>query len=345
MVEMWQTSPGRGYLGSEEQALQRVKMLRLLRELGDPKLLADFVRTVVTEHYDGTENKELVNAALVLGPSGCGQVFSGLLKQNMKAFPGSGIDLVKRIVHKSQARAGEEWEGAGKRIAHSAVEELTSSTPLDENAFQWWRRQKAKPIDGPALATLFEVIWHLKLTKLEKTLTEAVVSRVGGYPPETTVIPALTALQQQDNATAGEQLAFPKLWEHAAEFLLSRSEHPPLEPPDWTQKVRLDCKCAECRELEAFTRDPQRREFRLQARQAVRSHVENMIRNHSLDIACDTDLRGRPQTLICTKTRWSYDKACKEYQEDLRHMKALLNLAPSSAKELTIERLKRSVAG
>ena len=44
------------------------------------------------------------------------------------------------------------------------------------------------------------------------------------------------------------------LLEH--QFLLLRSEFPPQEPTDWAQPVKLDCRCADCRQLQSFAEDP-----------------------------------------------------------------------------------------
>jgi predicted secreted protein len=116
------------------------------------------------------------------------------------------------------------------------------------------------------------------------------------------------------------------LWVHAAEFLLARSEVPPQPPADWRQEAEFSCRCEDCRELARFAADTMRQVHRFRIRQDRRSHVESQIRILRLDMSCVTERAGSPQTLVCTKTRRTYQRQCKQHQDDCGAMSTLLEM-------------------
>ena len=138
----------------------------------------------------------------------------------------------------------------------------------------------------------------------------------------TTLVPALAEVQEWDAAVQS-------LWDHGVEFLLHRSGQPPAAPRDWRQEVTVTCKCAECRELQAFALNPTEQVHRFRTRQERRNHLANQILRDHLDMTHVTDRQGSPQTLVCTKDRRSYQRRCEEYRRDIA---ALGSLAESAGK-------------
>ena len=59
-----------------------------------------------------------------------------------------------------------------------------------------------------------------------------------------------------------------------------------------------------------------------------------MIDAHGLDIDHETERRGRPFTLVCTKNRLSHKKRVTEYSADIRWMRRLTGVAPEGAREI-----------
>jgi hypothetical protein len=138
-------------------------------------------------------------------------------------------------------------------------------------------------------------------------------------------VPALALLHDR------ERKAFPadpdcgRLWVHAADFLLARSERPPAPPTDWRQPAVLSCKCEDCRALQAFALDAEAQVARFRVRQDRRQHLHRQIETHGLDMTHVTERKGSPQTLVCTKTRRTYQRQCKQHEADCRSMNALLD--------------------
>ena len=98
----------------------------------------------------------------------------------------------------------------------------------------------------------------------------------------------------------------------------------PLEPPkDWTRASNVGCKCQHCAALSRFLASPTEPTWSLKAAQAIRSHVEDRIRASGCDVKTATDTRGRPQTLVCTKTQASYERRVAQRKRDLADIATL----------------------
>ena len=134
-------------------------------------------------------------------------------------------------------------------------------------------------------------------------------------PPGRVLPQALAELAQLRDAIgdAIEPAGFATLWRHAASFLLARSAAPPEESRDWVIEARIPCDCEHCARLRAFCADPTATTVRFRMREKLRAHVASMIRMRKLDIDCKTERTGSPHTLICTKTRATYERRCMQY--------------------------------
>lgn len=105
----------------------------------------------------------------------------------------------------------------------------------------------------------------------------------------------------------------------------ARTAIEPQFPTDFRRPATLTCKCANCKLVNTFLADPSSPAYRLRARQQIRVHVANEIRNTECDLTTTTDRKGSPQTLVCTKITASFERSLKTFQEDLKHL-AMLQL-------------------
>ena len=80
------------------------------------------------------------------------------------------------------------------------------------------------------------------------------------------------------------------------------------------------CQCADCRELGRFLSDPQTKTLRLPLAEPRRKHLHRVIDEKKLDTTHVTERKGRPFTLVWTKTKASYERALKVYRVDLDHL-------------------------
>ena len=176
------------------------------------------------------------------------------------------------------------------------------------------------------VAGLLDFLRAIGADALRVDASANLVAGVAVFDPGEVIVPALALLQERERTGFALDAAAGRLWIHAAEFLLARSERPPASPTDWRQAVTISCKCEDCRGLQVFALDAQAQVARFRMHQGRRSHVENQIRQQDLDIQCETDTKGRPQTLVCNKTRRTFQRQCEQHRADCASMNALLDL-------------------
>ena len=71
------------------------------------------------------------------------------------------------------------------------------------------------------------------------------------------------------------------------------------------------------------------RTARFALREDLRAHLQQFIDRQQLDIQHVTERRGRPFTLVCTKTRASHKRRLTEYAKDVSCMQGLIEAAPA----------------
>ena len=77
--------------------------------------------------------------------------------------------------------------------------------------------------------------------------------------------------------------------------------------------MTLPGKSPHIRELEAFARNPKEQVHRFRARKELRQELHRAIDRGGLDLTHMTERTGSPQTLVCSKTRATYERAVKQY--------------------------------
>jgi hypothetical protein len=264
----------------------------------------------------------------------------------MPLLHGASLDLLSRLVRNRGRKPAPGFLAACQKVAETAVNALPKVKPRKEQSRRtgWVEYDPAKPVEATSVVSLFDALKRLQAQELRDSAAASLIARPKIYAPDAVLVPALSRLRQQHGAKAADS-AFWSLWRHAAEFLLARSEFPPPEPTDWAQPVKLNCRCADCRELEAFARDPVSQVHRFRVRKDRRQHLHETIERYQLDMTHQTERIGSPQTLVCTKTRWTYEKRCQQYAQDIGHFKTLAAVAvdlPASSQSL-LDRLHKAI--
>ena len=322
ILEAWEAKVEheKSYRHPEGQAERTIEMLNLLRSTGNAGLVARMIGKIVVFTYEGAENEALAAAVPLLNRKLATDIFSRLVAGAMPLMSPCCVDLFKRLAA-SAPNADQETGPALRTIAEAIVHGLSKMPPANEAVmrFGWAEARRLKTFDAHAAAGLFSVLWQMQAPDLADAATMALISHPEIVAPDTVLVPALALLRKQHGDAAGTP-AFFELWRHCTGFLLARSEFPPSQPTDWAQPAKLDCGCADCAELKRFAEDPQSQIYRFRMRQDRRSHVEAIIQRHGLDIACKTDEKGNPKTLVCTKTRRSYEMLCTRYSRDIGHL-------------------------
>ena len=108
--------------------------------------------------------------------------------------------------------------------------------------------------------------------------------------------------------------------------LQMRTARAPQAPGDYRRDARLSCKCGDCRVLSRFLANPNERECRMPLNKDRRRHLHGIIEANRCDVTHVTERKGRPFTLVCTKTTASYERACKAFERDKRNLSRIVRI-------------------
>ena len=318
----------------------RAEMLRFLSAAGDPEGLARFVHLAVLPRYDGTENEALADVMDMLGPEVAAEAVSALVREHLarrrKAIP-SLLTLI------GDAEEGREVARQGTKAALLALRTVLSPPDPDLPRRRRSHEPPGEPLDHHAVRDLLLLASRFHLMAEAETAARAIADHPEQVAPERVIPAALAELRQHRDVTSAAP--FRHLWRTAADALLARSSTPPEAPRDWTITQNLPCDCEHCAALRAFCRDPVAREARFPLRKDLRRHLHREIDRHRLDLTHVTERRGRPYTLICTKTRGSHRRRLSEYAEDVSRMRSLLRSAPTVGRGDAISSRVRRLTG
>lgn len=314
----------------------------MLVELGEVPLVVRFIERVISKQYDGHENAALVEAVQLLGPSKSGEMLSQLASAKMVRRHGSIVELLSRLVESGNP-AGT-WRPALQQMAAavvSALGDVKQPRKSSPDYTDWEPEEEIEPVDSTLLTRLFESLSVLKAEKLRAEAAAAISSRPKVFDPRDVILPALADLKKREGRKLDQDPVFLSLWQDVAEFLLARSEYPPEEPTNWRQKVSISCTCEDCQEMKAFLADPVATTHRFRVRQDRREHLDELIRKRNLDISHVTERKGSPHTLVCTKTRWNYERRCEQYRGDIAAFQRLLDLISERCDKMAADLIAR----
>lgn len=326
LIDAW---PGRGGASKTRRAA-----LRLLRRLGDDATTRRFLCEVAMPHYGSADNGELLATAAGVAPATLDAWLPEFVAANVPRQPEAALDLLWRLCGREQSPADGEAPRhstleAAARAAGAAFPAAVGSAAAAEPAA---RRGKARPLSAPAIRSLLLVTWRFGLVAEAEAAARLLAEHPAAATPQR-VLPKALAETAEFCGMAGGAAApagFAALWRHAASSLLARGAQPPREPADWVIAARIPCSCPRCQRLQAFCDDPTATTLRLPLRKELRRHLHGVIDGLGLDIRHQTERKGSPYTLVCTKTRGAWQRRCAEYAEDIDHLRLLAAAVPSS---------------
>ena len=311
----------------------RAKMLRFLAATDDPESVARFARRVVLPRYDGSENEALAGVMGMLGPAVAADVVSVLVREHLALRP-KAIPSLLILVGETSDGAPAAWRDVARDGARAALLGLSAALDLPAPGTRPqpnFHQPPAEPFDHEAVRDLLILAHRFGLTDEAEAAARAIADHPEQATPERVLPAALVELRDEEDMTRAAAYAY--LWRVAADALLARSSAPPEAPRDWAIAADLPCDCEHCAALRAFCRDPVARSARFPLRKDLRRHLHREIDRYRLDLTHVTERRGRPFTLICTKTRASHKRRLAEYAEDVARMRSLVRSAPGGERE------------
>jgi hypothetical protein len=309
-------------------------MLAALNDFGDDSLVADFLSSVLVRSYSGVENKELVRAcvqcstATLLDP-----ILRNLLEEKLVThFPelAQWFHLACRseLPHRFLRSVAKVMADGLSRLPIIPSDEGANYRPgnLWSSDFGDIKTSKqGRALRAEALSVLLGAIASLHQSG---KLFEHFVGTIQDLPEQierdTLLFPVLKKLSKD---TLVRKKMF-SLWQITAEFHLKRSATPPAKPGDWILRDQaLECLCQLCSQVMEFALNPEEKCLRLPINQQARQHVHNEVDRAGLEMTHQTERKGRPFTLILTKTHWRYEARNREYCADCKRMTELRQMA------------------
>lgn len=335
LIDAWTGAVRTGQDGSA-----RAGFCRLLARIGDASLAHRFLQEVVLLRYDGAENEDLPAVIGLLAPDLACEWLAALVEAASADRPDEIAALLLRAGGLPALGRGGTLK-AGARALLAALPTVLEAPPAPPPGAWRGRQRRAEPMGADGLRDVLVVAWRCGLEREMETAATALADRPAPGLADRKLPAVLEALRREDGLAGAA--AYASLWRQAADALLGRSATPPEPPRDWAIDAPVTCDCEICAELKAFCRDPDASVRRFPLRKELRRHLHRQIDADGLDMSHETERRGSPYTLVCTKNRASHRRRLEQYAGDVGRMEALIRLAPAGTGDRDRkERLRRA---
>ena len=329
----------------EKTGNNMLRMLRILSDVGNCRQTARFLETVVTKQYHEELNDLLVPALETIGPAGLQSFLPQFVASNASTNTGGVFNLLIRLdeVHEqSGVGARRGLLRAGAVTAFEALP-LALEEPKKGPRSRW--REKAKTLGSSAIRDLFLAGDRFDLNAEVAQAAELIARRPEHVDPHSTLPKALRELRDRAKPLS-DSPALVSLWEYSSGQLLARSRTPAPGPDDKSIEASIECDCVHCRGIATFCRDRTATVLRFRVRQEIRRHLREEIRQAGVDLKCETLRRGRPYSLVCSKTPAGYQRRMARYAGDVESMKMLVEAVPRIRRAgipQTLEKLRLAI--
>ncbi len=269
----------------------------LLAEVGDAGLAKRYLGQVLAA--DPAEHP-----AAGLGPllDRCGtQALVGALETGLTAACQASLERDAELVSCLAARLVARPDAACRRVAHAGAQTLVRlvlaepATPLPQGV--------------GVLAHLVGALADLGTDDLQRQLLTGLTPERAD--PATIQAEAIFAVRSRGPGPA----AWIRPWtDRVINLLDQRFATAPKPPADHARPGLTVSDCADCRLLDAFLRDPRRPNEQFPLPESRRQHLLDVIRKQVCDVETSVLRRGRPYSLVCTKTTASFERALARHR-------------------------------
>jgi hypothetical protein len=291
------------------------QLLDSLAALDAPQSIGDFLGGALIA--DGTAEPGKSIAAI--GQKYGWSTFRPQLESLMKATTPATVERNVRLLESICTASPRKKAGWGELCAALADELVSAIASNDGGGADDWRYRRvdrAEILGGLARSLIAKGQSELLSRFIDHTLATAKV-----YPLTEVHIKAIVGLRPWLKKHVNETFAALTKWLDAIrEQLEALTAREPQEPKDYRRAAPLSCTCSLCAELKRFLEDPGEAVHRFPVRKELRRHLHSQIDMNQIDLIHETERRGSPQTLVCTKNTASYKASLKKYHEDQEHL-------------------------
>jgi len=290
------------------------RMLTLLTRLEDTESIDAFMTTVVGGGgYEKGDNEAILDALRLFTPDRAAAFTRHIVSRIATASLDARGDLLARAVAALPGDGLAKLVGAATALVDALPGDPSRAPPRDP----WQSDQGVQP---SFVVDLFNAIG-----RVDETLAERAADQMLAWPKTYGLDPVLVPAVRQliGSATIKDTTAVQRLRSACVKHLRTRVAEPLEAPTDWGRASKLTCRCDHCSELSRFLADSKLKTWAFKAAEAARRHVEETIRRARCDVDVITDRRGRPYSLVCTKTQASYERRVKQRKQDSADLKRL----------------------
>ena len=347
LVNAWNERGTNGwrYPSSQGEPLRRI--IAVLVKISDPDLVMRFLKTAGIRGYSGCENRELVAAAGLAGVGPMGEFLPEFVESNVPEHPNEVLKLLWELKETYCSANGGDWREVLSEATRATLAALPHAFNPRPNKEQRWNSPKPQSLGDDAVCNLFSLAHEFGSQSDAERAVGLIASDPGAGTSDRIIPQALAKIYERSRQFAVSP-TYETLWRQATEFLLERSSSFPTKARDWFIDAKLECNCKGCVLLQAFCSDPIIQKANIAVPQDMRQHLRNQIRRLGLDIDYETERKGRPYRLVCSKNRASYQRRLDQYADDIRQMKALVRYTPESGAGVShspeLERLRTAIA-
>jgi hypothetical protein len=305
----WVASPSPSEGGSWSN-----RMLALLERIGTVELAQQFVREVLPVDFNGQEGAGLARLCQRFGREALRPALTLLLqRQRPSPWGAAPVGLLSLLASLYQEPA--TWTPERRAVCASLAQELAGV--LDRWSTQPVPDYMQRGASQAGLVAHAVRVFSLGSAPeaLEQFLDRALRGELG-CDLHAVLIPDLKAIAGWLAEAPAARPAYVRLREHCMAQLRAATAEPVEPPADWRREAELGCNCEDCRALARFLADPRVPTARFPLAEQRRRHLHSQIQRHQCDCTHETERKGRPYTLVCTKTRASYERRESRYQRD-----------------------------
>ena len=295
-------------------------LLESLAAIDDARLIGSYLTGVVARDAAVEPGKELVSVCQKHGWGTFRPELEAVFRATTRQTLARDVRILEHVCT-ANPRKKAGWPELCASLGRSAVDSLVRIDGEPEE-YAHWRKEPSSP---SLVAALTRALAATEQSEALSRLVDHMLATPAKYPLIETHVPALTALQPW----LAKQVKKPSpplaRWAEACCVQLeSLTAQEPQPPDDFRRDAPITTtRNDEVAELKRFLEDPRDEVHRFRVEGGRRDGLEHLIRNHNLDLKTETDRKGRPFTLVCTKTTASYEARLKKYHEDQEHLATL----------------------
>ncbi len=325
IIRRWPDGTHHGRSANDEQESMLISFAEIIPTLENAEVLVDFLRTLAQRdpHLDLTQFVQV--AMKMLGSDRLLPLLSEFIADEQKPNQ-YGIVFVEGLTERDaawlcelcQSPTHRQSPGLGRLLAIGVEKIHKHVIKLDKGGHS----RSAPPT--PAWLQLCKTCLHIEFEPILKELLNMPSKFPKVFDLRTVQVPASIMLREWSQKVRTDLPPSLAEWMASIRNLLqSATASKPIAPLDLARKSDTGCDCQYCKQLSQFLSDRELEHADIAAREDMRYHLENAIRNKQLDVIAELNRSRRPYSLQLTKTIGSYKHALEQFETDLKLLASL----------------------